>query len=66
MGKNFDLELLILGDAIVGEEISRQLTSFGLKTTVRTLGKELFFETIKDGKFEMTITYSFKMTRHPF
>lgn len=50
---------------IAAEEISRELTDFGLSTTVRIVQGEIFPVTLSTGDYDMTIEFSVFAKRHP-
>ena len=62
-GKEFNFE--IMNGGLSAEEISRQLTSFGIKNNIRVLDSALATPMLKNGKYDMSIEHSFAAGRHP-
>lgn len=51
---------------IAAEEISRELTDFGIDTKVRIVQGEIFGTTLSQGNYDMSIEFSVFAKRHPW
>ena len=50
---------------VAAQEISQELTSFGIKTNVRIVPGQLYGSTLADGKYDMAIEFSVFAKFHP-
>ena len=69
-GKPFKFEIAVRSDysdwVLVADEISRELTAFGIDTNVALVKNEIFSENAPKGKYPMVVDCSISALRHPY